>query len=263
MIPKASATAIVFATAWLGTLLWAWTLLRAKARMKRRFEEQQIAPVAERERLQTQVQDQAALLDLTQDALCVHDVSGQIRFWNRGAERMFGWQRDEIVGQDVNGPLFALNSSELAEAREKFHLRHEWSGELRHRTRAGAEVVARHHWTLVRDATRASPSILVACTDVTQNRKLEAQFLRLQRVESIGALAGGIAHDLNNVLAPILMSVQLLRDVATDDSVRVMLDTMETSAQRGASILRQLLTFVRGMEGERGLLQPKHLQTHN
>ncbi len=95
--------------------------------------------------------------------------------------------------------------------------------------------------------------------DLTERKKLEQQFFRAQRMESIGTLAGGIAHDLNNILAPILMSIDLLKSTATDAQAMAILETIEVSAKRGADIVRQVLTFARGIEGERIEIQVKHL----
>jgi PAS domain S-box-containing protein len=95
--------------------------------------------------------------------------------------------------------------------------------------------------------------------DITERKKLEQQFLRSQRMESVGRLAGGIAHDLNNILAPILMSIQVLKDKAFIPQAKDILETIEASASRGADVVRQVLSFARGMEGERIEIQPKHL----
>jgi PAS domain S-box-containing protein len=95
--------------------------------------------------------------------------------------------------------------------------------------------------------------------DLTERKKIENQFLRAQRMESIGTLAGGIAHDLNNILAPIMMSINILQDIATDPQTAAILDTIQVSAKRGADIVRQVLSFARGIEGERVEIQPKHL----
>jgi PAS domain S-box-containing protein len=95
--------------------------------------------------------------------------------------------------------------------------------------------------------------------DLTERKKLEHQFLRAQRMESIGTLAGGIAHDLNNILAPILMSIDILRDACIDPQASTILETIEVSAKRGADIVRQVLSFARGIEGERIEIQTKHL----
>ncbi len=111
----------------------------------------------------------------------------------------------------------------------------------------------------MRDDQGQPTSILVINTDITEKKSTEAQFLRAQRMESIGTLAGGIAHDLNNVLAPILMAVQMLQLRVKDESSRHLLEILMTNAERGGNMVRQVLSFARGVEGERVALQPKHL----
>jgi PAS domain S-box-containing protein len=103
------------------------------------------------------------------------------------------------------------------------------------------------------------PHLLHFFTDVTERKKLEAQFLRAQRMESIGTLAGGIAHDLNNVLAPLLISVQLLGDKVTDTDGRRILAMLEANVHRGTDLVRQVLAFGRGIQGERVLVQIGHI----
>jgi PAS domain S-box-containing protein len=95
--------------------------------------------------------------------------------------------------------------------------------------------------------------------DLTERKKLEKQFLRAQRMESIGTLAGGIAHDLNNILSPIMMSIGVLQLTSTDPDAKRMLETIEVSARRGSDIVRQVLSFARGIEGERVEVQPQYL----
>lgn len=99
----------------------------------------------------------------------------------------------------------------------------------------------------------------VIIRDVTEKKRLESQFLRAQRMESIGALAGGIAHDLNNVLSPILTAVELLQMRFTDESSQRLLNILHTNAVRGSEMIRQVLSFARGVEGEYATLQPGHL----
>jgi PAS domain S-box-containing protein len=97
--------------------------------------------------------------------------------------------------------------------------------------------------------------------DITEKKQFEEQFLRAQRLESLGTLASGIAHDLNNILTPILAVVQLLplKLPNLDDHTRYMLKTLEASAHRGAELVKQILSFTRGVEGKRGWLQMSHL----
>ncbi|MDB6006692.1 MAG: hypothetical protein JWR15_3679 [Prosthecobacter sp.] len=91
--------------------------------------------------------------------------------------------------------------------------------------------------------------------DITERKKLEAQFLRAQRMESVGTLASGVAHDLNNILTPIMMSMAVLRMKISDEKRASLFDTIEASALRGAQIVKQVLTFGRGLDGEKHPLQ--------
>jgi PAS domain S-box-containing protein len=94
-------------------------------------------------------------------------------------------------------------------------------------------------------------------TDVTEKRRMESQSLRNQRLESIGTLAGGVAHDLNNVLTPILMSLTILRMKLLQPRDVELLNAMESSANRGAEMVKQILSFARGVEGRNLLLRPR------
>jgi PAS domain S-box-containing protein len=113
--------------------------------------------------------------------------------------------------------------------------------------------------SVIRDSDGRISRVIVVSRDVTEEKRLAAQFLRAQRMESIGTLAGGIAHDLNNVLAPIMMAIEVLRSKISDPGGQKLLDTIGTSAKRGADIVRQVLAFGRGVEGDRILVQLKHI----
>ncbi|MBL9207132.1 MAG: PAS domain S-box protein [Opitutaceae bacterium] len=95
--------------------------------------------------------------------------------------------------------------------------------------------------------------------DITESKTLQSQFLRAQRLEAIGTLSSGIAHDLNNILAPMLMIGPVLKEKLKDPLDHELVDLVETGAKRGANIIRQLLAFSRGIDGERTLVQPRHL----
>ncbi|MDO8543265.1 MAG: response regulator [Opitutaceae bacterium] len=115
-------------------------------------------------------------------------------------------------------------------------------------------------WSFLRSPAGGEPkSILAFDTDITDRKKLEAQFIRAQRMESIGSLAGGIAHDLNNLLAPITMAVDLLRaEGKSADGVHV-IEILERSARRSAGLVRQVLAFARGAQGARIVVQIRHV----
>jgi two-component system cell cycle sensor histidine kinase/response regulator CckA len=215
--------------------------------------------ITERKRAEEQIREQAALLDQAQDAIMVRDLKQKILFWNKSAEHIYGWSAEEAVGKDVRDLILKQGSERFEAARQAVLEKGEWKGEMHQTRRDGAAIVVESRWTLVRDENGAPKSILVINTDVTENKRIEAQFLRAQRMESIGTLAGGIAHDLNNVLSPILMAIDMLQMKATDESSKKWLDVLRTNAQRGGDMVRQVLSFARGVEGERVALQPKHL----
>ncbi len=111
----------------------------------------------------------------------------------------------------------------------------------------------------VRDADGRVVRIVGVAEDITEKKRIETQFLRAQRTEAVGALAGGVAHDLNNILTPVLMAAGVLKGEAAEANNLELISMIEQSARRGADIIRQLLTFSRGVEGERIVLQPRHL----
>jgi hypothetical protein len=204
------------------------------------------------------IAEQAALLDEAQDAIVVFDLQDRCTYWNRSAERLYGWESGEALGQPPHA-LILRDKAYFERAKALTQQDGKWIDESEQTTRDGRTLTVESRWTLIHDEKGQSKSILIVNTDVTEKRKVESQFLRTQRMEGIGTLAGGIAHDLNNVLAPILMSVQMLKDKFQDAQSQRMLAILESSAQRGAGMVKQVLTFARGMDGERVLLQTKHL----
>ena len=103
------------------------------------------------------------------------------------------------------------------------------------------------------------PARIAQVLDWTENRELEGRFLRVQRMECLGTLASGVAHDLNNILSPILMAASMLQDDLSPEIRAEFVTAIEQSAQRGASLLRQVLAFVRGVEGEKAVIRPGNL----
>jgi PAS domain S-box-containing protein len=212
----------------------------------------------DRKKAEEQITEQAGFLDKAHDAIVVRDLEGKILFWNRGAERMYGWSRQEVLGGYIGGLIYA-SPKEHEKITELTIRDGEWSGDLQHLTKDRREITTEARWSLIRNGEGNPKSILAINTDVTEKKKFEAQFMRSQRMESIGTLAGGIAHDLNNILTPIMMSIELLKTISDNPRAKSMLETIEGSARRGSAIVRQVLSFARGMEGEKIEVQPKHL----
>ena len=215
--------------------------------------------ISERRRSEEQLQEQAALLDEARDAISARDLNGRILYWNKGAETLYGWTANEVLGKNAHDLVYGSSGQQWIEPQQIALQKGEWSGELQQKRKDGKEIIVQSRWTLVRDESGKPSSILVVNSDITEKKKLEQQFLRAQRLESIGTLAGGIAHDLNNVLSPILLGVQSLVRKIHDERARQTLSLIEASAIRGGDLVKQVLTFARGIEGERITLHLPHL----
>ncbi len=221
--------------------------------------EQVRTELADRLQAEQKISEQAALLNVATDAIFVLDLENQILFWNKGAEHLYGWQVKEALGQLAYELLSEEISPSLEEAQKAVVSEGEWSGELSQVQKSGQEIIVLSRWTLVRDESGQPKSILVVNTDITQKKQLEAQFLRAQRLESIGTLASGIAHDLNNVFGPVLMIAELLQLKIPDKQSQQLLAELKNSAKRGANLVKQVLSFARGIESQRTQVQVRHL----
>src|SRR5215813_6608134 len=207
--------------------------------------------ITERKRAEEQLREQATLLENARDAIIVKDLDDNILFWNDSAERIYGWPKSEVTGRNIEELINkGGDTSQYSQAKQRVNDEGEWQGELRQSTKDGKEIVVESRWTLVRDDRGNAKSVLVINTDVTDKRKIEAQFLRAQRMESIGTLASGIAHDFNNLLSPIMMSIQLLKAKNTDEGAQRLISMLQASVERGAGLVKQVLSFARGIEGE-------------
>ncbi|MBW4508576.1 MAG: PAS domain S-box protein [Scytonematopsis contorta HA4267-MV1] len=215
--------------------------------------------ITKRKQQEEKIREQAALLDVATDAILVKDIQNQILYWNKSAQRLYGWTTEEALQKNASVLLYKETSGLIQDAFLTVLSKGEWQGELNQITKDGKEIITESRWTLVKDENQQPKSILTVNTEITQKKQLEAQLLRSQRLESIGTLAGGIAHDLNNVLAPILMSVQLLQMKLKDEQHQQILKTLEANVKRGANLVKQVLSFARGIEGKRTIVNIRQL----
>lgn len=214
-----------------------------------------IRDISERKRAEEHAHEQAAMLDLAHDAIIIrryHDRT--ITYWNKGAEQLYGWSAEEAIGLRIDELIF-VDPKRVELINAELLKKDEWYGENHHAAKGGKKLVVSSRATLVRDAQGEPQSVFVIHTNITEQKELEARFLRAQRMESIGTLASGVAHDLNNILSPIMMSVPLLRRELAPAVREDIISAIELSAERGAQIVKQVLTFGRGVEGERRPLQ--------
>jgi PAS domain S-box-containing protein len=220
--------------------------------------------ITNRKLAEQQIREQAALLDIATDAIFVQDLEQHLLFWNKGAENLYGWSAAEILGKTTVELLYRHSATlpEFEVIQAMLAKEGKWHGELQQVTKDGKDIIVESRWTLVRDEAGNPKSILTVSTDITEKKQLQAQFLRAQRLESIGTLASGIAHDFNNILTPILAVAQLLplKFTNLDDKSQQLLEILEGSAKRGADLVKQILSFThRGVEGTRTIVQIKHL----
>ena len=215
--------------------------------------------ITERKVGEERIRQQASLLDKAQDAILVADLNHQILYWNKSAERLYGWSAADAFGRHISEVLSGGERKQLEDSQAAFKTSDEWKAELGHITRSGEKLIVDSRWTLVRDDKGEPDYYLITNTDITEQKRTEEHLLRAQRMESIGTLAGGIAHDLNNILSPILMAVDMLRLGVSDEDRSRWTAMIKENAERGADLVRQVLTFARGMQGERITLQLKHL----
>jgi PAS domain S-box-containing protein len=217
--------------------------------------------ITDRKAAEQKILDQSALLNIATDAIIVRDLDSRIQFWNNGAESIYGWTAAEAIGIRAERLFCPDIPLEAVGAFNTVQQEGAWQGELHKLTKAGKAVVVESRWTLVRDESGNPRSILSVDTDITEKKSLEQQFLRAQRLESLGSLASGIAHDLNNVLTPIVGAAQLLPLTLPnlDDRNRRLLNMLVESSKRGSGLVKQILTFARGMDGERTVLQVRHI----
>lgn len=216
--------------------------------------------VTERKEAEMKIREQAALLDKASDAIVLCDMELRIAFWNQGAERIYGWNASEAVGKILSELLLrGQQPPQIPEIIRSVEQNGEWVGELQEFARDGREVVVQTRITLIRDEQSNPKSLLIINTDITERRLLEEQFLRAQRLESLGVLVSGIAHDLNNALSPVLMGINILSEQLKSDEAGPILQMMEASARRGADMVKQVLTFARGGDMGRTTLQMEQL----
>ncbi len=211
--------------------------------------------ISQRKLMEEQLREQAKLLEVTQDAIIVVDENDVILFWNSGAERLYGWKREDALGNRKADLLY--DNKEFKhhfEAQAKVFETGEWEGELRQRTREGKKVVVQSRRTLLDSIGNQPRKVLIVNTDITEKKQLELQLFRNQRVENIGMIASGIAHDMNNVLTPIMASLELLKQKLTDEKSKKRISMLESSAHRGKALMEQILLFARGQEGDLSVL---------
>jgi len=203
-----------------------------------------IVDITSRRRAEDELREQAQLLDLAHDAILALDRRGRICFWNRGAEQMYGYSRDEALGMVAHELLQTQSPDPLHEVERMVVDRGHWEGELTHTRKDGSRLVVSTRWAARLGASGEHLGWLEINTDITERRRIEEQLRHTQKLESLGVLAGGVAHDFNNLLTGILGNASLALDrIQEPNPHRELIEEVMRAAERAADLTRQLLAY--------------------
>ena len=212
------------------------------------------------------LREQAELLDLTHDAVMVRDMDGKIAYWNRGAEQLYGWRKDEALGRSSHdllqtvfpGPRTAIEAELLESGR--------WEGDIIHTARDGRQVVVASRWALQRDERGQPAAVLETNTDVTERnsaqedlRQAQVQLAHVSRVTTLGELVASIAHEVNQPLAAIVTNGEVClrwmdRDPPDLEETRGGVTRMIHAARRASEVIARLRDLSRRGTSERSPL---------
>ena len=216
--------------------------------------------VTERKQKEKEWRELSAAIEHAPELFMLANADGVITYVNPGFEAATGYTRAEIVGKTPRVLKSGTHDQQfyrgLWETIERGEV---WRDRVTNRRRDGSTYLEQKTIAPITDAGGAITGFVGIGRDITPEVELEAQLRRAQRLESLGTLAGGIAHDLNNVLTPILLGVESLGLEHPDPQTRVILDIIAKTARRGADIVRQVLGIARGVEGKRGEVQLRHV----
>ncbi len=196
-------------------------------------------------------------LEAVPSGVVITDPLGKVEWANPGFTRLTGYAANDVVGHSTN----ILRSGRQDDGFyrklwETISSGEVWAGDLENRRKDGSIYWESMVIAPILSESRSITHYVAIKRDITERRLLEDQLTRAQRMESIGLLAGGLSHDLNNVLSPIMMGLELFKMRSTEPKDIARLDMLLNSAERGAGIVRQMLTFARGVDGERAPLNP-------
>jgi PAS domain S-box-containing protein len=213
-----------------------------------------------REKLEIEVSERSSLLNLTHDTIFVRDMSDSIRYWNRGAEELYGWTPEQAIGKSSHELLRTVFPSPLDDIQAEFLRTGRWEGELKHTKADGTEVVVSSRWSLRRDEQEQPVAVLETNNDITVRKRREQEIESLNQelakrsteLEAINkeleAFAYSVSHDLRAPLRHIAGFTELLQKKASalvDEKSNYYIETILESAKRMGNLIDDLLAFSR------------------
>lgn len=206
-----------------------------------------IADLTEQKRQEARLRMQAEMLDYATDAILVRDLDNRVLYWNQAAAARYGWSSEEVIGRPMDETLYAqCPQSDLQHAMQVLMRHGDYSGRMVHSAADGRKFVVHVHWILVRREDGTPRAILSVVTDLSERIALEQRLLQIQKLESLGRLTGGLAHDFNNWLTVILGNAEeLVEALAAQPALRDTAHLIQMAGERGAELTRRLLAFGR------------------
>lgn len=187
-------------------------LRQSLQKSREELEQQVLNRTRELQRTTSELLQKATLLDLANDGIFVRNADGRISYWNKGAERLYGWTSEEAVGRSTQDVL----RTEFPVSMEEIEMHDFWEGELRHTRRDGSQITVASRWTTLRGSDGKRVAWLEINTDITRRknaenaaRKLSGRILTLQDDER-RKIARGLHDSLGQYLAALKMSLSLL-----------------------------------------------------
>lgn len=237
-----------------------WILLSARMDPATHMAQAVAVDITATKQYEEKINEQNALLDQTQDAILVVDRKGRVKYWNAGATSIFGWQPEEMAGRAIQDFLYDNGrKDEFQSSMEDIRQLNEWSGEQYHRRKDGKEILLDSHWKSIEGRGNGESLVMIVASDITEKRRLELQSIRSQKMESIAVLTGGLAHDLHNILAPLSMSIHVLRKRLKGKSNASLIKAIEEPIHDGVELVKNILTYGKGITGDRVKIRPKDI----
>ncbi|MBI2813542.1 MAG: PAS domain S-box protein [Opitutae bacterium] len=215
--------------------------------------------ITHRKQAETRLREQAEVIDKSPVAIVITDLAHRVTYCNEGARQLYGLSEAELLGHTADELLSPGTMRALGPGREATLATGAWRGIVPIETRNGRRLTAEFIMSLIRDEDNKPLHRLSIALDVTEKKQMELHVQHMQRLENLGMLAAGIAHDMNNILAPIIMAAPLLKSRITDERGQRILNTVEKSGERGAALVRQLISFAHGSSDAPALLQVRHV----
>ena len=205
-------------------------------------------------RTEDYVREQAEFFARNKEAIIVQSLDGKVIHWSKMAEELYGFDAASLIGREL--PIeYRADQQQISAAQNAVIKKGEWEGELSQRSATGEKIHVQSRWVLMRDTAGVAQSILTINSDAAEIRSLEEKRLRIQRQDCLGTLAGGIAHDLNNILQPVAMSVEMLQESRKDSESHEILDMMAGNLRRASELIRHILKFTVGSRSEPAIVE--------